>query len=159
MTIQELGSIGELIAGVATIITLVYLTTQIRQNTQISKTTNYLDLSSEVNQFARMLAQEPLLNELYVRGCKDFVSLDKNEKSRFNMIFSVLIHPYQSMYIVAERNQVDEELMRNNFAILSNMFQQPGVRQWWAENHHWWDAEFQQHVGSLWVDEAETAVS
>ena len=33
MTIQDLGSIGELVAAIATIATLVYLAIQIRQNT------------------------------------------------------------------------------------------------------------------------------
>ncbi len=33
MTIQDLGSLGELIAAVATVATLVYLALQIRQNT------------------------------------------------------------------------------------------------------------------------------
>ena len=34
MTIQDLGSIGELIAAIATIFTLVYLAFQINQNTR-----------------------------------------------------------------------------------------------------------------------------
>ena len=33
MTIQDLGSIGELVAAIATIATLAYLAIQIRQNT------------------------------------------------------------------------------------------------------------------------------
>ena len=37
MPIQELGSIGELIAAVATIFTLVYLAFQINQNTRAVK--------------------------------------------------------------------------------------------------------------------------
>lgn len=32
MTIEQIGSLGELIAAIATVITLIYLTTQIRQN-------------------------------------------------------------------------------------------------------------------------------
>ena len=36
-TFQELGSLGEFIAAIATLITLVYLAFQIRQNTKISR--------------------------------------------------------------------------------------------------------------------------
>jgi hypothetical protein len=32
MTIQDLGSLGELIAAIATVATLIYLATQLRQN-------------------------------------------------------------------------------------------------------------------------------
>lgn len=37
MTIQELGSIGELLGALATIVTLAYLATQIRQNTKAAR--------------------------------------------------------------------------------------------------------------------------
>ena len=36
MTIQDLGSLGELIAVVATVVTLVYLAIQLKQNTPCS---------------------------------------------------------------------------------------------------------------------------
>ena len=34
MTIAELGSIGEFVGSIAVLVTLIYLATQIRQNTQ-----------------------------------------------------------------------------------------------------------------------------
>jgi hypothetical protein len=37
LTFQELGSLGEFIAAIATLITLVFLAFQIRQNTKISR--------------------------------------------------------------------------------------------------------------------------
>ena len=73
MEIAELGSIGELVAGVATLITLIYLATQIRQNTQVVRTTNYMNLSGQVNEFARTVAKDAVLNELYVRGSTDLI--------------------------------------------------------------------------------------
>ncbi len=35
MTIQDLGAIGDLIGGVAVVVTLVYLAAQIKQNTKV----------------------------------------------------------------------------------------------------------------------------
>jgi hypothetical protein len=39
MTLQDIGSIGELVAAIATVITLVYLAVQIRQGTQVARST------------------------------------------------------------------------------------------------------------------------
>ncbi len=36
MTIQELGAIGELIGGIAVVVTLIYLAVQVRQNTRMN---------------------------------------------------------------------------------------------------------------------------
>ena len=38
MTIQDWGSVGELVGAIATVATLVYLAIQIRTNTRIAKT-------------------------------------------------------------------------------------------------------------------------
>lgn len=40
MSIQDLGSLGELVAAIATIATLIYLATQIRQNTRMLESTH-----------------------------------------------------------------------------------------------------------------------
>ena len=42
MTIQDLGSIGELIAAIATLATLVYLAAQIRQNMRAIMATSFM---------------------------------------------------------------------------------------------------------------------
>jgi len=35
MTIHDLGAIGELVGGIAVVVTLIYLATQIKQNTKV----------------------------------------------------------------------------------------------------------------------------
>jgi hypothetical protein len=149
MTLQGLGAIGELVGGIAVIITLIYLALQIRQNTAVVKTTNYLNLSRDSDDFSRMIGGNKELNEIYTRGSEDFRSLSINDQSRFNMLLSVLIHPYQSMYQVRARGHIDEELMLNSFEILSALLKRPGIRQWWEEHKFWWNPEFQEFMAEL----------
>jgi hypothetical protein len=149
MTLQGLGAIGELVGGIAVIITLIYLALQIRQNTAVVKTTNYLNLSRDSDDFSRMIGGNKELNEIYMRGSEDFRSLSINDQSRFNMLLSVLIHPYQSMYQVRARGHIDEELMLNSFEILSALLKRPGIRQWWEEHKFWWNPEFQEFMAEL----------
>ena len=48
MTIQELGSVGELIGAIATVATLIYLSLQIRQNTSLQRQSlRALELSAQ----------------------------------------------------------------------------------------------------------------
>ena len=47
MTIQELGSLGEFIAAIATLATLVYLAVQIRQNTKSVRASTYHEAISD----------------------------------------------------------------------------------------------------------------
>ena len=41
LTLQDLGNIGELISGIAVVISLIYLAVQIRQNTRTVRTSTY----------------------------------------------------------------------------------------------------------------------
>ena len=84
-----------------------------------------------------------------MKGSEDFQSLSIAEQSRFNMILSVLIHPYQSMYQMKARGHIDEELMLNSFDILAILLKRPGVRQWWEEHKFWWAPEFQGFMDEL----------
>jgi len=149
MTLQDWGALGELVGGIAVIITLIYLALQIRYNTAVVKTTNYLNLSRDSDDFSHMLAESEELNDLYLKGSENFHSLSTNEQSRFNMVMSVLIHPYQSMYQVKARGHIDEELMLDSFEILSTLLRRTGVRQWWEENRFWWNSEFQEFMAEL----------
>ena len=49
MNIMELGTIGELMGGVAVLVTLVYLAVQVRQNTNAIKVSSYRSAKGEFN--------------------------------------------------------------------------------------------------------------
>ena len=62
MTIQDLGSLGELIAAVATIATLVYLAMQIRQNTKQVRASTFQGVSRGWQEFLYTISSDD-------RGC------------------------------------------------------------------------------------------
>ena len=61
MTIQDLGSIGELIAAIATIATLVYLAIQIRQNTAQQKLDAYVSVQHGQNSVVDLLRDPDMM--------------------------------------------------------------------------------------------------
>jgi hypothetical protein len=70
MSIQDLGSLGELIAAIATVGTLIYLALQIRQNTAVVRTSNYAELTSKTGEFAKQVTYQ-LLMQLHGRRLVD----------------------------------------------------------------------------------------
>ena len=49
MTIQQLGSIGEFVAAIATLATLIYLALQIRRNTAVARATGTSEHTAALN--------------------------------------------------------------------------------------------------------------
>ena len=90
MTIQDLGSVGELIAAVATVATLVYLAVQIRQNTRALGHASESAMLDYGNSWRNNLIQNPEITELYRKGLLDPNALDPIEKLRFRMLLDGL---------------------------------------------------------------------
>jgi hypothetical protein len=82
VTIQDLGSIGELLAAVATIATLAYLARQIRGSNLVAQSEADRASSLATNTFGLAIAQDPDLADLFVRGLSDYSSLETVEKTR-----------------------------------------------------------------------------
>ena len=84
MTIEELGSIGELIGAIATVATLVYLAAQIRSNSKITRSAALqTTLDGGRDHTIAPILNNPELVGLYRRGMTSIESLDPDEKARF----------------------------------------------------------------------------
>ena len=59
MSIQDLGSIGEFIAAIATLVTLVYLAMQIRHNTRALHQTSERTIEEHASRWRENLIQHP----------------------------------------------------------------------------------------------------
>ena len=57
MTIQDLGSIGEMVGAIAIVATLAYLAVQIRQNTRTTRATNFHNLIENNSAFTSMIGE------------------------------------------------------------------------------------------------------
>ena len=53
MTWTELGALGEVLGAIAVVVSLVYLSRQVRQNTQAVRTANAANVQANVPQLAR----------------------------------------------------------------------------------------------------------
>ncbi len=71
MTIQEIGSLGEFVAAIATIATLVYLAIQIRQNTAVARSAATQEVLGSFRELIRELALSPELGRIHTRGMND----------------------------------------------------------------------------------------
>ena len=84
MTLQDLGSIGELIGAVATVATLAYLALQIRSNSKITRSAALqATLDGGRDHTIQPILNNPGLVGLLRKGMSGIDSLDGDEKARF----------------------------------------------------------------------------
>ena len=147
MTIQDLGSIGELIAALATVGTLAYLALQIRQNTRSIRVSTFHESASRSADFSRAIAERKDLARIYRIGLGGMDQLeDDDDRVRFMMLLSTLFRQYEDLFFQYQAGTASSEswdAWRNSLRFtLSN----PGFPPFWDVRRFAFTESFRQFV-------------
>ena len=96
MTIQDIGSGGELVAAVATVATLGYLALQIRQNSRSNQHMAIARLAEGSENWLGQIVQNEKLYEIYRLGLLDPSALSREERGRFELLIVQLLRSVES---------------------------------------------------------------
>ncbi len=146
MTIQDLGSLGELVAAIATVVTLAYLALQIRANTKAIQSESRGRISSQFQGFAAMLGGSKEVASIFTRGLADFDSLDSEEQIQFAFLFSMLVNQTHDSHYQYRLGVTDRESMEANTKSTLRMLQTPGGRAYWQAYSSSFGVKFQEFV-------------
>jgi len=131
MNVQDLGSIGDLVAAVATLGTLFYLAIQIRQGTRQLRYSSSTDMWSELSvSFDPIYLGENL--DLFHRGLAD-ESLEPNEEMGFKFLAFRIFSHFSQIYIHVEDGQLERSVLEQQRGVLVSLYNAPGIRRWWHE--------------------------
>ena len=146
MTIQDLGSIGELIAAIATIATLGYLAVQIRQNTLSNRDASTRSTHDMILRVNTIPIADPALTDLLIRGGKDRAGLNPVESSRFHAHWMNSFFMYQDVFFLARRSRVEPYLWTGVESHMLQYLEAPGLSSWWEHNQRRFAEEFRDYV-------------
>jgi len=146
MTIHDLGSLGEFIAAIATLGTLVYLAIQIRQNTRFIRASSFQSSSRDTFDIIDRVALDPELNRVYFAGTRDYASMSPEDRRRFGTYMSSLVGRWENLVFQGEQGVLDPTQFSFFYENLRVAFAQPGTRQWWEKARHLFRPEVQRVV-------------
>ena len=133
MSLQDLGSIGELVAAIATIATLIYLALQIRQSAGLAQATAQRDL---MNSFQANLDRIRSSPQTWQRGVYDFEQLTTTEKIEFQMMFNPFVNHLEQPLRMYEQNLETRDNVDVYGDICLSILQEPGAKQLWESTKH-----------------------
>lgn len=155
MTLQDLGSIGELVGAIATVATLAYLAVQIRQNTaQLRESARGIHLTSldhsirPFSQYREYLTRDGNA-DLYARGLESYVELSTAEKLRFRAIIEEYFFGYAAMFERMSQGAFDNSAWQAQAAAAASLLKTQGGREWWNDRKKLFGAEFGAEIERL----------
>lgn len=151
MTLQDIGSIGELVGALATVATLVYLAVQIKQNSvqldESARITRITHSAREVDSFSRYrhLIAQPGNAELYIRGLESYSALNAAETVRFRALLEEYFFAYRALFerlTLGYDNPVWPKQARTAASVLNTL----GGAEWWSERKTIFGQQFVQEM-------------
>jgi len=146
LNIQDLGSIGEVVAAIATVATLVYLAIQIRSNTIAMRAAAAQSVHETFASWYHLLAADAKLAQLVTDGLRDYAGLSETDKARFVATFMAFLSYSQDAFIKWREGSLSAELWRGWELVMMNLVNAPGGKEFWGERGYCFGDEFQDHV-------------
>ncbi len=134
MTIQDLGSIGEVVAAIATVATLGYLALQIRQNTTTMRGATHEVAVEHLTAVILALSSDSSLAAIISQGSRDFASLSYEERLQFGSYWQAALIGAEGSLLQYRRGNLDEFVWQRDLSVLRPWLTTSGVREWWMRN-------------------------
>jgi hypothetical protein len=157
MDINTLAAYGEFLGGIAVVVSLVYLASQIRQNSKLLRSSTATvsgDTSSHMNS---LIVQDPEVARIFWEGIADRDSLSEADRRRFDPMIQLQLSGMHQEYHFSQDGIIDPSIWEVRSNGMRFLFQQPGMKQWWSE---WggdnYDTRFRVFVDGL-IREGEAA--
>ena len=123
MNWDAIGAIAEFIGAGAVVLTLIYLSVQLRQNTTAVRHSAERGILEDGSTWMYKLAENPELAELYRKGVRG-EQLSSNDKLRFRLLLNTLFQHWNHAYRVGVFEIVDN-------SNIAGVILQPGGAEFW----------------------------
>jgi len=144
MSIQDLGSLGELLAAIATLATLLYLARQVRANTRAMEADSDRTAHSFAAVSATTLGAHKQAASVFRRGISDIETLDPDEQIQFHFLFAQIVNQAHSVYQDRRRGLGDDDGSRTELAL--GLLGSKGGRAYWQAARLGYDPFFRALV-------------
>ncbi len=155
MTLEDLGNIGEFVAAIAVVVSLVYLASQIRQSSrQIVQNTNSVLGSVELettrlhSDWLLSVAHSPELGRIWRLGISEPTKLAEDEKVQFAMLIGSAFYGIEGPFRQYQRGLLSEDSWEPMDELIARYMRSPAVREWWANRDVPFAKSFSEYVDS-----------
>ncbi len=133
MNWDAIGAISESLGALGVIASLIYLATQMRNNTIASAVEAKLTTTRFLTDFNRDLINDPELYDLWDRGGRDLASLDRRESIRFSNLNLNAFWFFSAGHYQKRVGTLSDNDFYEMESIMAFWISRPGVREWWMK--------------------------
>ena len=128
---EALGAIGELIAAVGVIGSLLYLAVQVRANTKTVRASTYHGMVDMAQGFSLLLGSDAGTASTFTKGLADPDNLTPAEMAQFTYLLHALIRQLENGHYQVNQGTMDLELWEGWTETMRSIVGSPGGLRMW----------------------------
>jgi hypothetical protein len=130
---QLLGNYGEFVGAIAVVITLAYLTIQIRQHTKTSQALSRQTLIDGWAGSQAKLQTDSELLRIYAKGIMNWSAMSNVEKTQFDVGMAQFLSNVQNGVLLRDAGMLDQATLDTIAGFMLTCIRCEGGAQWWRE--------------------------
>jgi hypothetical protein len=134
---DAVGAVAEAIGALAVVLTLIYLSVQMRQNSKLLQASLATATRESTNQVTGLLASDREALRVFYAGVSGRAALDELDKQHFDAIVSLYLEALLQSY----QQDWDDGLQRADW-----MLKQPGLQEFWNEYSGLYESGFRAYI-------------
>jgi hypothetical protein len=156
MTLQELGGLGEFIAAIGIIFSLIYVGIEVRQSRKQALVEGVENRMSAWNEWSRLLLVNPDLRKTYLSGSRDLGSLEEDEQYVFHQLMTLRYTLLVRQFYRGKQLNDQEALDGAKGILLEQFSSEPSLADWWRQYRTEWRPGFREFVDAAVQEYDET---
>jgi len=154
---EAIGAIGEIVGAAGVIVTLVYLSVQLRQSIKASKVTAIQNSMENSARLSELLATDDDLARVFWLGLSSPDELGADERRKFVNTLNVFMRRESVAYYLHKEGTMPDALWNARVATLTGSLNQPGLKLYLEAAAESLPKDFREFV--LELSKSETTMS
>ena len=150
MNLDILGNIGEFVGAVGVIISLVYLSVQLRQNTKALRASSYQEISHNSRELLELLILDGEMAEIFTRGREGGVEvLTPVERVRWHAMLLAIFRHWDNLFYQYRNQMLERELWKSYQHVIRGYMAEVGFQEWWSEQRDGFSMSLQELINGI----------
>lgn len=149
MNWAAVGAVAELVGAAAVVVSLIYLSFQVRAGSKALQTTMRDSSFHALTEYNLYLISDPELPWVFQEGCRDPNGLDEKQKARFVHAAYAFFKLFENVYLHYLDGSVRAEAWEHNWKVLAAYGSQPGAQTYIRARLPIFDPRFQKLLRDL----------
>jgi hypothetical protein len=149
MNWEAVGAIAELAGAIGVILSLIYLASQIRQNTRSLQASTFQSMHDSAVQRLLAVADNDGLADRYLQGMQDPSSLHGRERLQLDQFLQAMLRGFENYYYQHQKGLLEQELWVGYRESIRAAVSPPGFPPWWSRARHMFSRNFAELIDAI----------